>query len=109
MDLINTVKDFFFSKPQTIPPGIYHFQALPDSQIPYRLHLRVEKSGEGILIINAKTILHLNSTAVEYAYHLVKQTPQEEAIKIIASRYRVNKNHISQDIKEFKDKIETRF
>lgn len=108
MELINKVKDFFFSKPQIIPSGMYHFQSPPDvNNTPYRLHLRVEKSGAGVLIINAKTILHLNATAVEYAYHLVKQTPPEEAINTIASRYRVSKAHISQDMAQFKEKIET--
>ena len=39
--------------------------------IPYRLHLRIEPDGSGLLIVNASTVVHLNHTAAEYAYHLV--------------------------------------
>lgn len=92
---------------QPLPPGIHHYQSAPDSEFPYRLHLRLESNGEGVLIVNASTVLHLNQTAAEMAYHLVKQTPTEEAIKQIAGRYRVSFQQASEDFTAFKQRLET--
>ncbi|MCK7482054.1 MAG: hypothetical protein M0C28_36560 [Candidatus Moduliflexus flocculans] len=38
------------------------------------MHLRLQQDGSGILIINASTILQLNPTAAEYAFHFIKGT-----------------------------------
>jgi len=35
-----------FTPVQPLEPGIYHFQAPPDEDFPYRYHLRIEKGGE---------------------------------------------------------------
>ena len=48
-------------------PGIYHYLAPEDDPIPYRLHLRIEGEDHNLLIVNAATILHLNSTATAYS------------------------------------------
>jgi hypothetical protein len=90
-----------------LPAGMYHFQAPPDSALPYRLHLRLEADGNGILIVNATTVLHLNQTAAEYAYHLVNNTPQEIAAKQLSRRYRVSTKQATQDFQEFNDRIQT--
>lgn len=91
-------------KAQPLPPGMHVLQSntLPS----YRLHLRLEKSGHGVLIINASTILHLNPTAAEYVYHLVHETPDEELVKEISSRYRVNKKTILKDVSELRGLID---
>ncbi|MFO7624726.1 MAG: hypothetical protein R6V73_10270, partial [Anaerolineales bacterium] len=60
-----------FEPSQPLPPGTYHYQAPPEDPDDYRLHLRLEPDGTGLLIINASTVLHLNQTAAEYAYYLV--------------------------------------
>ena len=56
-----------FTRVQPLAPALHHYQSGPD-EYPYRLHLRLEADGSGILIVNASTILHLNQTAAEYAY-----------------------------------------
>jgi hypothetical protein len=43
----------FVVPPAPVPAGMYHFQAPPDAESPYRLHLRIEQDGQGILIVNA--------------------------------------------------------
>ena len=96
-----------FQKAQPLPAGTYHFQAPPQDPRNFRLHLRLEKDGSGILIINAATILHLNATAAEYAYHLVKQTPKEEAVRQISKRYFVTWSQASQDYQDFIERVET--
>lgn len=89
-----------------LPPGLYARKAPPDSPLPYRLHLRLEADGRGVLLINAATILHLNPTAAEYAYHLVQGTPAEEVAGIIASRYQVTREQASRDYGEFVARVE---
>jgi len=96
-----------FTQTQPLPAGSYHFQAPPDSGAPYRLHLRLEPNGLGLLVINASTVLHLNQTAAEYAYHLIQCTPAEEAARQIASRYRIGRPNALQDFRDFSNRIHT--
>jgi Radical SAM superfamily len=105
MKIINRLADRF-SKIQPLPAGTYHRQSMQDEK-PYRLHLRLRESGSGVLIVNAATVLHLNATAAEYAYHFVNGTAPEEAAKQIASRYRVSKGMALEDYNDFEDRIET--
>jgi hypothetical protein len=86
--------------------GTHHLQTNQDEK-PYRLHLRLRNDGSGLLIVNASTVLHLNPTAAEYAFHFIKGTIPEEAAKQIAARYRVNKGLALEDYKDFVDRIQT--
>lgn len=90
-----------------IQPGVYQYQAPQDDPRNFRVHLRVESSGEGVMIVNASTILHLNQTATEHAYYLVQDTPEKEAADKIASRYRVSFEQALQDYADFKESIDT--
>jgi hypothetical protein len=94
-----------FASVQPIEPGIYHYQAPPHAEFPYRMHLRIEANGDGILIIDASTVLHLNQTAAEFAYHLIQETPSEETILRMSRRYHISKERLQQDYKDFKDRI----
>jgi hypothetical protein len=105
MKFINRLADHF-AKVQPLPTGLYHKQDVQDNK-PYRVHLRLRPDGSGIFILNASTILQLNATAAEYAYHFIHGTQPEEAIKQIASRYRVSKELAGQDYQSFMDKIQT--
>ena len=69
------------------------------------MHLRIEPDGTGLLVINASTVLHLNQTATEYAYHFVLQTPQDEAISSIKNRYNVKKEEVLHDFEAFKNQV----
>ncbi len=97
----------FFVSVKPLPGGTYHYQSPLDVPHPYRLHLRLEPDGNGLLIVNASTILHLNQTASEYAYHFVKNSTVDEAARQIASRYRISRSHAAQDFKGLKDRIQT--
>lgn len=105
-NLIQSIKDLF-TKKEPLTSGIYSYQTPPDADYQYRLHLRIEEDGSGILVINASTVLHLNQTAVEYAYHLIHQTDPEQAAKHISKRYRVDPETARQDFDDFKEKIIT--
>jgi hypothetical protein len=88
-----------------IPPGTYAYQTPPDADTQFRLHLRVEPDGNGLMIVNASTILHLNQTAVDYAYHLVQQTPEDEVGRIVSARYRVSPEQARQDFVNIRERI----
>ena len=96
-----------FEPAKLLHTGVYHFQTPGDAELQYRLHLRVEQNGEGLLIINASTILHLNQTATEYAYHLIRETSLEKVAQTIAKRYHVDSNEARQDFLDFYNKIQT--
>lgn len=105
-DALQSIKAFF-TKKKPLPIGMYSYQSPQDSEEQYRLHLRIEEDGCGILVINAATVLHLNQTAVEYAYHLIQQTEREQAVQQISKRYRVEKGQVQEDFDSFSDKIQT--
>jgi len=106
MKIFNRLADQF-SKVKPLPEGTHHMQAAPEDEKPYRLHLRLQKDGSGTLIVNAATILHLNPTAAEYAYHFIKGTPPEEAAQEISKRYRITKGVALEDYQDFVDRIQT--
>lgn len=97
----------FFTTHKPLPAGTYQYQAPAEAEHPYRLHLRIEPDGQGLLIINASTVLHLNQTAAEYAYHLVKNTPPEEVARSIATRYHVGQEQALTDYQDLTGRIDT--
>jgi hypothetical protein len=91
---------------QPLPAETHTFQSGPDEP-PYRLHLRLLKDGSGILIVNAATVLHLNPTAAEFAFHMIKGTPPEQAGRHISKRYRISGPEAQKDYLDFRDRIQT--
>ena len=106
MKIFNRLADQF-QNVKPLPEGTYHMQSAPEDEIPYRMHLRMGKDGSGTLIVNASTILHLNPTATEYAYHFIKGTPPADAAKEISKRYRISKGVALEDYQDFADRIHT--
>lgn len=101
---LKTFLDRLFFTPKPLPPGNY--QAVIDfNDTPFRLHLRIEEEGKGILIVNASTILHLNPTATEIAYHLMKQTPEDTITSQLVERYQVSADVANQDIQELRVRL----
>jgi len=97
----------YFKPTELLPAGVYQYQTPSDAELQYRLHLRVADDGQGLMIINASTILHLNQTAAEYAYHLIRETPLEEAAGILSKRYQINRADARRDFIEISQKIMT--
>lgn len=107
MSIIQNFWERFFPPVKPLPAGVYHCQMPSDSQLPYRLHLRIEADGRGLLIVNASTVVHLNQTAAEYAYHLINNTPEEQAVTELSRRYNVRKEIILRDFHELIDRLKT--
>jgi len=89
-----------------LEPGIYH-QRKRDESGNFRLHLRVNPGGEGILMINAARILYLNQTATEMAKYIIDDLPDEKIVSIMAKRYRVRKKVLRRDLNKIRETIST--
>jgi MoaA/NifB/PqqE/SkfB family radical SAM enzyme len=94
-------------KAEPLEPGLYQSLSPDDAPTEYRLHLRVEPDANGILIINASTVLHLNTSATEHAYQIVTGANEEEAAQAIAERYRVGKKTALKDQQSLREHILT--
>ncbi|MCD4699308.1 MAG: radical SAM protein [Phycisphaerae bacterium] len=101
------ISKFFGSAPDPIPAGIYHYQSNPDEPIQYRLHLRIEPDQQGLLIINAATVLHLNESAAAHAYAIVQGSSVAEAASDIVKRYRVGRKQARADQESLRQRIVT--
>ena len=106
MKSIRKMIEKFYPTAHPLDAGVFQYQAPPTAAFPYRLHLRIEPDGAGLLIVNASTVLHLNQTAVEFAHSFIYQMPEEEAINRIMKRYDVDREQIALDYHEFIDRLQ---
>jgi MoaA/NifB/PqqE/SkfB family radical SAM enzyme len=106
MSLFDAVKSWF-TPHKPLSKEIVHYQTPPDADTQYRLHLRIEPDGRGLLVVNAATVLHLNQTATEYARLLIQGIDDEEVAKTIAKRYRVGKAQAHEDYEQLREHIIT--
>ena len=93
--------------PEAPPPGIYHRMITEGVDTPHRFHLRIEKDGTGVLIVDAAIVLHLNPTAAEHAYHMVQGKDERTAAEQLAARYRVSPYQARQDQRELREQFLT--
>lgn len=105
MNLFHRIVDRF-AKVNPLPVGTYHLQTMLE-ETPYRLHLRLHGDGTGILVVNASTVLQLNPTAAEYAFHFVKGSSHEEAARQVSARYRVSRDVALRDYNDFIERLQT--
>ncbi len=101
----NLYNKVFFT-PQTLPASSSNSTVEIDGK-PNRLFLRIDHEGSGILVVNAATVLHLNQTATEIAYYLIKKMSIDEISAELVKRYRVPAETAIQDIEDFKIRINT--
>jgi len=76
-------------KRSKIPMGRYTYRGVGDFA-KMALQLRVEPKGQGLLVINANTVLYLNETATAHAFFLMQGMSMEETVRSIKKIYRVN-------------------
>jgi hypothetical protein len=88
-----------------LPPGMVSYHTPPEAEPQYRLHLRIEPDGEGVLIVNASSILHLNQTATEMIWHFIQGHTEQETSTQISKRYKVSPSVIQQDLQQFKNQL----
>lgn len=80
-----------------LTPGIYHAKSPTEGAEHHRYHLRIDSDGNGLLMIDASTILHLNQTAAEIAYAMLQNNTEEEIIERMTARYHIDRDTVLQD------------
>jgi radical SAM protein with 4Fe4S-binding SPASM domain len=95
-----------FSDSNHLPgEGIYHYR-LEEDDHKARIHLRIDPDEQGLLIINANKVIHLNPTAALMAYlHLEEKTPQE-ASRVIRKKFRIYRNQGKKDFLAFQHQLD---
>ena len=79
---------------------LYHLRVHDDMYKGLRLHLRLEKDGSGILIINASRVLFLNKTAAEYVSSFMKGESEDETVRKMVKRYKIDAETVRKDYRE---------
>ncbi len=79
-----------------IPRGRYTYRGR-DKFAGMALQLRVEPVGNGLLVINASTVLYLNETATAHAYYFMQGMPTDAAVKLIRNMYLVDEKTAKHD------------
>jgi radical SAM protein with 4Fe4S-binding SPASM domain len=79
-----------------IPHGRFTYRG-KDKFSGLALQLRVEPDGRGLLVINANTVLYLNTTATAHAYFFMQGLSTDAAVKKIRRMYRVNSKTVKND------------
>ena len=106
MSLLEKAKSWF-APVEPLSQEVLHYQTPPDAAQQYRLYLRVEKDGRGLLVVNAATVLHLNQTATEYARLLMQGADEGTVAATLARRYRVSRAQARDDYLRLRDHILT--
>lgn len=104
MNIYTRLKELF-TRVKALPAGVYHMQSAAQDEKPYRLHLRLQNNGTGILVLNASTVLQLNATAAEYAFHMTKGSKALDAARAIAARYRISQSQAQADYTDFVERM----
>ncbi len=84
-------------------PKMYH---LRNDDTFTRMHLRKEKNGEGILVVNATRIFELNKTATDFVSKIIEGKTDEQIIKEMKKRYRVKDQQLISDLQSLRQSIE---
>jgi radical SAM protein with 4Fe4S-binding SPASM domain len=83
-------------KKQKIPFGRYTYRG-QDKYAGMSLQLRIERGGQGVMVINGNNVLHLNHSAAAYAYYFMQGLPEKDVIAKIRGMYHVNSEHAKAD------------
>ena len=96
------ITNLFNRKSETanLKSGLYHYLH-EDVDEKSRIHLRVDPDGNGTLIVNASSVMHLNPTATFMAWLTLEKKTKEESIRAMRSRYAVSKGQAETDLLSF--------
>jgi len=107
MKIFEQLRERFFPPFRPLPAGMYQYLSRSEDGFPYRLQLRVEPDGRGVLILNGSTVLHLNQTAAEYIYHFTAGTDPQTVAKTVSTRYGISRAQASEDFTDLVEKLKT--
>jgi radical SAM protein with 4Fe4S-binding SPASM domain len=80
--------------------SLHHLRVEEGDYRGLRLHLRLEKDGSGVLVINASRVVFLNKTATEIVHDFIIGESEDQTLKSLLKRYKVDEETARKDIKE---------
>ncbi|MCP4231402.1 MAG: radical SAM protein [bacterium] len=92
-------------KSEPMEPGIFHLR-YDRGDLDARLHLRVHPGGEGILMVNADRLLHLNQSGTEMTRYIINGREDGWIAKEMAGRYNAPKAKIRKDAVRLRETID---
>jgi radical SAM protein with 4Fe4S-binding SPASM domain len=104
---IDSLKSKFQSSPAAAPPpaGLYHYVREAEQE-KSRVHLRIDPDGDGTLIVNASSVMHLNPTAAYMAWLALERKTEQESVAAITSRYSVSKSQARSDLISMRQQLD---
>ncbi len=94
MTIKNKIRRLF--KPEEVPSGLFTYRG-EDEFAGLALQLRIEPEGEGLLVINANTVLYLNDTAAAYAFYFMQGLSTDETMRAMRRLYKVDAAKAKED------------
>jgi radical SAM protein with 4Fe4S-binding SPASM domain len=79
---------------------LHHLKIQEGPYAGLRLHLRLEKDGSSVLVINASRVLFLNQTATDIVHSFTRGHSQEQTVKKILKKYKIDKQTANKDYQE---------
>ena len=84
--------------------GLFHYlHETSDGKA--RMHLRLEADGQGLLMVNASRVFHLNPTAALMAYYQLEGRGETEAVNALKKKFHVSKAQALADYRAFSDQM----
>jgi radical SAM protein with 4Fe4S-binding SPASM domain len=93
MSFLNKLK----SKPKE---SMHHLRVEEGENQGFKLHMRLEDDGSGVLVINASRVVFLNLTATEIVHEFIKGKTEDETVKTLLKHYKVDAETARKDYKE---------
>ena len=106
MKFLNDLLEKLYPPIKPLEPGIYSYRPQSDDAFPYSMHLRIETPEHALLILHAKTVLHLNQTAAEFLYDFIMHMSRDETINALSKRYDIPKETIATDYDDLFERLE---
>lgn len=106
-DLSARIRRSFHKDPVLEPPapGVYHYLR-ENNQGKTRLHLRIEPDGNGLLLVNASRVYHLNPTAAFMASLALRPASSSDVVSALTHLYHVSTPQAEQDYQFFQHQLE---
>lgn len=87
------------------PPAGLHAYPIKQGGGKSQLHLRVEPSGHGTLLINANRAVHLNPTATLMAWMVLEDFPEQDCLRHLQHKFRVGKDQARLDLQTIRHQL----
>jgi len=84
---------------------MFHYRKEEDHQ-KTRIHLRIDPDGQGLLIINANRVIHMNPTAAAMAFLHLEGYSSKQIARTIHKNFNADKPDVLRDYQGFKLKLD---